>query len=519
MRLVNLRSTFFGSVALITAFAILTRGTGFLFRIFLSRTLGAEMLGVYQIAFSFFMVFLTVIASGLPLIISRKIAGSSDTNTRKSLVKSGLILSLTASALIILLAFAAKPLLRHLFADERSIGILLALVPAIIAYSIYTVFRAIWWGEKKYFLLGASEFAEQLIRVILFLVFLTFSSIFADMALMAAISFTLACFLSASLVIILYSRDRKRSAKGEHVGHVIKDSKPNSSLKPLLHASAPITIVRMLTTIAFPIIAVVVPLRLVASGWDSSSAVAHFGIAVGMTLPLLSIPQTVISSIAVALVPELSRAGATGDYESVSRQINSCIKFTLLVNFILLPLFIALGPGIGQFLFNDIKAGEYLRQSAWIMIPMSLSLITNAILNSLGRETRAMAHYMIGSVALFISIWFLPALIGIGSLIVGIGICMSIAALLNLHTIFKITGSGLGLIQQLVGFSLAAAPSALVAFVSHSWLGFLPLFFSLGFASVLGFATLLAISYSLSLIDLESFKIRLRRKREQRKVP
>ncbi|MBR4418537.1 MAG: oligosaccharide flippase family protein, partial [Clostridia bacterium] len=55
--------TFTKSVLVITAFAVLTRFIGFVFRIFLSRLLGAEMLGVYQMALSIFMILLTIISS------------------------------------------------------------------------------------------------------------------------------------------------------------------------------------------------------------------------------------------------------------------------------------------------------------------------------------------------------------------------------------------------------------------------------------------------------------------------
>ena len=39
------------TVALITGFSILTRIAGFLFRVYLSRAIGAEALGLYQVAF------------------------------------------------------------------------------------------------------------------------------------------------------------------------------------------------------------------------------------------------------------------------------------------------------------------------------------------------------------------------------------------------------------------------------------------------------------------------------------
>ena len=59
---------------IIIFFTGLTRLFGFIFRIWLSRTIGPESLGIYQISFSIFMVLLTIISSGLPLIISRMTA-------------------------------------------------------------------------------------------------------------------------------------------------------------------------------------------------------------------------------------------------------------------------------------------------------------------------------------------------------------------------------------------------------------------------------------------------------------
>ena len=61
----------FKTVALITFFSVLTRIAGFFFRIYLSRVVGAEALGLYQVATSIFIVLLTIVSSGLPLIISR----------------------------------------------------------------------------------------------------------------------------------------------------------------------------------------------------------------------------------------------------------------------------------------------------------------------------------------------------------------------------------------------------------------------------------------------------------------
>ena len=516
--------TFARSVALITIFAITTRALGFVFRIFLSRVLGAELLGIYQIAFSFFMVFLVAISSGVPLAISRMVStqasSNNQTHTFKAIIRSGLLITLGTSIIIIALTFAFQPLLSLVITDNRSMPILLILLPALLAYSIYNVFRSIWWGQKKFFLLGVTELIEQVARVIIFLILLAISFLFADMAIAAALSFTLACFVSAIIVIVLYVKHRKPQNTISCVSHHTYNHKTilfrlSPTTHTLLKTSSPITAVKVITTIAFPIIAILLPLRLISAGWSSSDALAHFGIAVGMTLPLLSIPQTIISSMATALIPELS--SKQKNKEQVESQITSCIRFTLLINFILFPVFIALGPPIGIFLFANEQAGIYLAHSAWIMIPMSLSLITNAILNALGRETRAMTHYVIGSIALFICIWVLPQFIGVGALIVGLGVCMSIASVLNIILIGKTTGADSKIIRLLFKFFLISIPSTFVGIFTQGTLAtFMPLFFSLAITGTLTVTVLLTLATMFKLIDLRDIKSKLQRRKEKK---
>ena len=59
------------AVALITLFSFLTRILGFVFRIYLSWEMGAEMLGIYQVALSIIGVLMMLVSSGLPLSLSK----------------------------------------------------------------------------------------------------------------------------------------------------------------------------------------------------------------------------------------------------------------------------------------------------------------------------------------------------------------------------------------------------------------------------------------------------------------
>ena len=160
----------FKTVALITMFSVVTRVVGFLFRIYLSRAVGAEALGIYQVAFSIFMVLMTIIASGLPLIISRMTSSFSVSKERKkegSLVSTALIFAISLSILLCLVVLAFKNLFSSMFTDERCLQILIIMLPSLIFSAVYSVFRGAMWGKDNYFALCASELYEQIVRILI----------------------------------------------------------------------------------------------------------------------------------------------------------------------------------------------------------------------------------------------------------------------------------------------------------------------------------------------------------------
>ena len=63
--------TVFKTAFTVTFFSVFEKFLGFLYRIFLSRTIGSEGIGLYQIALSVFATVLTVCSAGIPSTVSR----------------------------------------------------------------------------------------------------------------------------------------------------------------------------------------------------------------------------------------------------------------------------------------------------------------------------------------------------------------------------------------------------------------------------------------------------------------
>lgn len=503
----------FKTVALITIFSIITRIAGFLFRIILSRTIGAEGVGLYQVASSVFMVLLTVISSGIPLIISRMNAGFIARKEKKkegSLITIALIYTVLLSAILCLVVLIFKNLFAHLFTDERCIEILLVLLPSLIFSAVYSVFRGALWGRDNYFALCISEFYEQVVRIILGVLAIGATLSAIENALNLAWTMTIACFLSMIFVILLFFY------YGGSLGRVKKNI-----FKPLLKQSTPITLMRVAGSFIQPLIALIIPSRLMVIGYTSSQALSLYGIAVGMTLPLLFVPTTIIGSLSTALIPDISKAVAQNDKTHIEARITSSIFFAMFISALFVPVYLGMGELAGLFLFDNVLSGTLLQASSWVLIPLGLTNISSALLNSLGLENKSFINFAVGAMVMFVALWFLPLLLGINALIWGMGLNYVIVAFLNFRLLKKKTKVNIKILPILIKIVALVLPSAaLTGFIVSLCDYIFPLFVTLvigGSVSVISFVLLAGV---LNIIDIRAFivsaKKQIKFKREKK---
>ncbi len=158
-----MKKTLFEAVVLVAGFSIVTRLLGFLFRIYLSRELGAELLGVYQSAFSVFTVLLVLVSSGLPLAVSKLCAKTPDYRYKNKVVGVALIVGVAVACLLVSVILIFEKLLSGLFTDERCVYILVTLLPALVSSTVYSVLRRAFWGEKDYFSVCVTELIGQVV--------------------------------------------------------------------------------------------------------------------------------------------------------------------------------------------------------------------------------------------------------------------------------------------------------------------------------------------------------------------
>ena len=491
----------FKAVFTLTIFSLIERVLGFFFKIYLSRELGASTLGVYQIALSFFFVLLSLTTSGLPLITGKMTAAYDVLGKKKnahSLVSAGLIINIAISAALCAIILLMQGFLANILASGDSVYILLLMLPALLFGAAGAAFRGSLWGREKYMSVSIIELAEQIARIALCI---TFFLVGINKLEAAAISLSAAMFVNALLCCICYfmSGGKLRSPKGQ--------------LKPLLTSSVPVSGLRAASSLTGSIMAVIIPMLFMASGLGKEAALSFFGACVGMALPLLYIPVTVVGALAYTMIPTLSKAIATGDMKEVRRQINTAVAFAVIAGAIFIPVFYALGEPLGTYVFGSEQAGQFLKLGGILIVPIALESIVSSMMNSLGLELRGFVNYMIGSAVMFAIMFCFYGRFTIDVLFWSLFVSLTLSTVLDFIAIRKKTGASLGFIKSLLISSALAYPAVCIARWCYTLFAFTPELLNIALSGILGTLALGALLFVFGLVDF-GFVLNHRKKRK-----
>ncbi len=423
-----MKNTVYQNASIVTGISVAERGLGFLYRIVLSRLIGAEGLGLYQVALSLFTLFLTLGTGGIPITVSRMLAKSkaeNDLKGERAALSAGIALTLLLSLPLCLFLWAFGGKMTFLFADMRSWKVLKILLVGLCFSGVYSVIRGHFWGNKRFFASSLLELSEEIVMVLAGLVLLRGVSSPAVGAERAAWAVVLS-YLFSSLAAILYFL-----LSGGKI------SNPKNSLKPLFNAAMPITFVRASGSLINSAVAVLLPAMLIRAGVDESDALRLFGVLSGMVIPVLFLPSTLIGSLALVLVPELAEDYYKGNAPRLRKNVERGLNFTFLIACILIPFLFVLGEDFGRIAFSDLSAGKMIEKSCILLLPMSLTMISTSILNSIGFEKPTFLFFFIGAAALLLCILFLSPILGAYSYVVGLGASYVLTATCNLMFLYK----------------------------------------------------------------------------------
>ena len=255
-------------------------------------------------------------------------------------------------------------------------------------------------------------------------------------------------------------------------------------------------------------------------GYTKNQALSELGIIMGMSLPILTIPSTILGSLSFALVPKLSNAITTNKKNEFIHQLKSSLKLTNCIIFLFIPIFLSISTPICEFIFNNSNAGKYILYSTWAMVPMSLSGLTTSIINSMGLEKKSLIYFIYSGIIIFACIVIFPKILGINTLILALGLSSLLICILNIKKIKTIIPCNLELKSTLLKLSISIIPCTLITkFIYNLMIKFFSKFLALSLSCIISMLSYILFLYIFNILSFEMInKIFKNKKTSKQKV-
>lgn len=378
------KSTFLTGTLLLTLAGVLTRMIGFFYRIFLSRTIGAEGLGIYQLISPVTALGFAVTAAGIQTSISKFVSmeiGRKNPAGAGVYFSIGLGLSLVLSALTGCLIYRYSDLIAVYLGDARCAPLLSVLSFSFVPSCIHACINGYYYGIKKTAVPSLCQLTEQIARVgSVYLMHRICASQGKIMPLTDAIWGLVFGEIASTLVSVSVFQC---AAPIRQIRHLCAEHFP-SYLRRLAAMAVPLTANRVVLNLFASFENVMIPNRLRSFGYTNSEALGVYGILTGMAMSVIMFPSVVTNSISVLLLPTISEAQAAGDHHLIAVTIRRTIEACLLFGFLCTAGFLAVGNFLGNTLFGNTLAGTFITTLGWICPFLYLSSTLSSILHGLG---------------------------------------------------------------------------------------------------------------------------------------
>lgn len=422
---------FLRGAAVMTGGLLIAKVIGACYRIPLTGLLGGYGVGLYQMAYPLFLLFLTFSSAGIPSALSRAVAretalGRETTSLMKTALSLFAAVGLAGSFLMCLVAV----LMSGLQGEGNLVYCYYALAPSVFFVSLISVFRGYFQGKNNMVPTAVSEVCEQAVKAGIGFLAAFAANDAVRGAVYALVAVTVSELVTLLLLIRRYAGERK-------VPSLRKVSKYRlfGSVFPVMVSAALLPLSRTLDS--------VVIVRLMSAYTDR--AVTLYGLFTGGAMTLVDLPAQLAGGFVAVAVPAISYSFSRGKTEEGRKKTTLALLFTFLVAVPAAILLFSLAPHIVRFLYAKLAEEDkntvvtLIRLSAVSAVTLAGTNTLSACLTGMGRAKQA-AVSMLTAVAVKFALQFLlvssPAF-SIGGAAVAANVCYLVAFFMNLYYTYR----------------------------------------------------------------------------------
>ena len=386
-RLSPRKMAFITGTLLLTSTGFICRILGFFYRIFMSRTIGAEGLGIYNMVHPIFSICFAVCAGSIQTALSQYVAAN---QTRgRAVFRTGLVIAMGMSFLLAWVIYGnAGFLAEKLLLEPRCAPYLPVMAVSVPFAALHACINGYYYGMQKARVPAFSQVAEQVIRMgAVFLI----ASIWLESGRQITVSLAVYGHLIGEMASAVFTvfclgffppckdwDSRRAPAIPLSFG---------ATAAPLMALALPLMGNRLILNVLGSAEAIWIPNKLMSSGLTNSEALSVYGVLTSMALPFILFPSAITNSMAVLLLPTVAEAQADGNEARISSMISMSLRYSCYMGVLCIGIFTIFGNQLGVSVFHDQNAGTYITILSWLCPFMYLATTMGSILNGLGRTS------------------------------------------------------------------------------------------------------------------------------------
>lgn len=393
------------STAVLFISNFVVRIIGFLYKIFLTKKIGPDGLGIFHIIFHFLMLCVCITTTGIPVALSSLISKEKSLNNKHNinvLFISTLYLAFFISIIIsIFISLNSKAISLKLLNSPNQEILILSIAPAISLITISNILRNFYYGLKKVEIPAIGQILEQISRIAFVVILFNYISNPSLSPLIPLIGLSIGEIINIIFITINLSKEPNLI---NSYSICLRDFL--AGLKQVLKIGFPITFNRIFSVIIQSLSSILIPSRLVLSGLTHKDSLSIYGTMTGMVFPFLFLPFTLTSALVVNLIPSISQEIPKKNYKLVNKKIFFSLSLTAFIALSSTLTFMFFGEKICYFVYKNHLAGTYLKLISISGFFMVINHTLSGILHSTGNEYSATINNIVGLLIELLCIYF-----------------------------------------------------------------------------------------------------------------
>lgn len=350
----KVEKSFISGALILSLGGLFAKILGALYRIPLTNIIGSYGMGLYQLVFPPYILFLTIAQAGIPVALSKLIAENNQLGnyekSRKVFKYAFVILTVLGLLSVALMASLSKVIARSQGNADTAQAFLIV-APALLFVPVTNALKGYFQGNMNMTPSGVTTVIEQVVKLAVGLTCAIKLMPDVSKAVMGAVfAITVSEFGSLVIMATVYLVHSKRN-KFVRVRLTKEDVK---SITPAVFALAiPVALGGFVMQMSQVIDSVMVVNLLTVP-----NATQMYGLWTGPVNSMLGLPIALSGGVAVSALPSITKTYCAGDKDSLNAAYNTAMKLTLVIAIPCALGMIALSRPILQLLYGGLPAEE-----------------------------------------------------------------------------------------------------------------------------------------------------------------